>query len=101
MNNDMIIDPIDLKKLLGDQSDFYLLDVRQPEEYVERHIPGCTLIPLGDLPKRIDEIPFEKDIVIYCAHGIRSMNAALFLNSKGAKSVRSLKGGLAAFYGIA
>lgn len=45
--------------------DVLFLDVRQPQEYAAGHLPGAKLLPLGDLDKRLDELPLEKPIVIY------------------------------------
>jgi len=45
--------------------EFTLLDVRLPEEYEDEHIPGATLIPLGDLTDRLDEIDPDKPVIVY------------------------------------
>ena len=53
---------------LADQTpgrDVVFLDVRQPKEYVRGHLPGATLIPLGDLEKRFEELEKDKPIIIY------------------------------------
>ena len=75
-----------------------LLDVREPEEFAESHIEGCTLIPLDELSARADsELNREDDIVIYCAHGVRSMHALMALRMKGYTKTRSLTGGIEAW----
>lgn len=58
---------------------YLLVDVRQSEEYRAGHLPGATLIPLQDLPERIDELPQDRNIVFYCRSGIRSRAAAAAL----------------------
>lgn len=76
-----------------------LLDVREPEEFEESRIEGCKLIPLGELTSRMEsELP-EKDeeIVIYCAHGVRSMHALMAMKRMGYSRVRSLDGGICAW----
>ncbi len=87
---------VDLKQRL-DQGSVWLLDVREPREVEICRIPGATLIPLGELPKRIDEIPKgadAPDIVVYCKSGVRSARAVTMLREKGYKRVQNLKGGI-------
>lgn len=76
-----------------------LLDVREPEEFAESRIatPGShKLIPLGELMTRVErELPNKQDdIVIYCAHGVRSMHALMAMNKLGYTRLRSLEGGI-------
>lgn len=70
-----------------------LLDVREPEEYVMRRIPGAVNIPLPELEERIGEIPDDKPIVVVCEHGIRSVIAARMLVEMGYSGVYNLLGG--------
>lgn len=75
-----------------------LLDVREPEEYEESKIDGCILIPLGELTQRAEvELNKDADIVIYCAHGVRSLEALLGLRIMGFQKLRSLEGGICAW----
>ena len=73
-----------------------LLDVRQPEEHELASIPGSILIPLGELQHRADELePLrDRDIVVYCHHGIRSLNAIRFLRHIGFEKLWNLAGGI-------
>jgi rhodanese-related sulfurtransferase len=73
-----------------------LLDVRQPEEHAFVALPNSTLIPLGELPARADEIENWKDdeVVVYCHHGIRSANAIAQLRAIGFKNLHNLSGGI-------
>ncbi|MBI2705298.1 MAG: rhodanese-like domain-containing protein [Actinobacteria bacterium] len=64
-----------------------LIDVRNPEEYVEAHVPGARLIPLGDFVERIDEVPSDGTVYVICASGPRSARATEFLRSKGVDAV--------------
>ncbi len=82
-----------------EEESFTLLDVRQPGEYEMFRIPGARLIPLPELPDRVDEITSEKPVVVYCAMGGRSNAAAQFLVGKGFKDVRNLRGGIEAWQG--
>src|SRR6202158_3139062 len=60
-----------------------VLDVREPSEYVDGHVPGAKLVPLGSLPARIDELPRHEPIYVICASGSRSRAAAALLASAG------------------
>lgn len=77
-----------------------LLDVRQPFEYQEAHLPGARLVPLAELPDRLGEIPRDKPVVVYCRAGHRSMAAAGILESHGF-DVLNLQGGISAWEGAA
>jgi adenylyltransferase/sulfurtransferase len=68
--------------------------VREPNEFQIGRIPGSTLIPLGEVPQRVGEIPRDKEIVVHCKMGARSARAAAFLRQQGYRSVKNLKGGI-------
>ena len=76
-----------------------LLDVRQPKEYEQGHVPGAKLIPLPDLSERLHEIDPKKSTVVYCAIGGRSRVAAQMLAGKGFEDVYNLTGGFKAWNG--
>ena len=76
------------------RGEFLLLDVRQPEEYEAGHIPGATLIPLGELEARQGELDRNKKIITYCRSGCRSMAAAIALYGLGFEGVQNLDGGI-------
>ena len=86
----------ELKPLLGKVT---LVDVRQPEEFAESHIQGCILIPLGELQARARaELPdLQAEIVVYCAHGVRSLQGVMLLRMLGYQNTRSLEGGICAW----
>jgi rhodanese-related sulfurtransferase len=71
-----------------------VLDVRQPEEWAEVHIPGATLVPLGDLPSRLRELPRNKDIVVVCRSGNRSAQGRDILREAGFTATTSMAGGM-------
>lgn len=73
------------------------MDVREPHEYQISKIAGATLIPLGELPKRWQEVPPDQEIVLQCKAGIRSAKALLFLQQQGYKNLLNLKGGIDAW----
>jgi rhodanese-related sulfurtransferase len=93
------IDSKELKNILATKpQSIFLLDVREPEEFEESRIEGCTLIPLGELSQRAEkELNRQDDIVVYCAHGVRSMHALMGLKQMGFEKVRSLEGGIVDF----
>jgi len=70
-------------KSLKDREDIILLDVRSPAEHEQVAIPGSVLIPLEQLPFRMNELPTDKKIVVYCRSGNRSAMATYILRSRG------------------
>lgn len=93
--SEWIIKPAELSQC---RNQVVLLDVRELEEYEESRIEGCVLIPLGELTQRAEaELNKDADIVIYCAHGVRSLEALLGLRMMGFQKLRSLEGGICAW----
>src|SRR5438094_9131783 len=88
------ITSVELKKRLDRGDALKLVDVREPNEYQINRIPGTVLIPLGDIPKRSNELDPDAEIVVHCKMGGRSAKAADFLRSVGFKKVLNLKGGI-------
>lgn len=78
---------------LRDQGVF-VLDVREPSEWNEFHIPNTTLIPLGQLEARVSEVPKDKPIVVVCRSGNRSATGRNILKDLGFKNVTSVNGGV-------
>jgi len=73
-----------------------LLDVRNPDEYEERHVPGAILIPLDELGDRLDEVPKASPLYVICARGGRSLRAAEALAGEGFDAL-SVAGGTIAW----
>ena len=71
-----------------------MLDVRTPAEWLEAHIPGATLIPLDELGVRMNELPADEIIVIYCRSGNRSGQALDLLLKAGYSDIFSMEGGI-------
>jgi len=86
----------ELKRRLDKGDDLYVLDVREPHEYQICNIGG-HLIPLGDLPKRVNELDSSREIVAHCRSGVRSAKAVGFLQQAGFKKVHNLAGGILAW----
>ncbi|MCJ2164946.1 MULTISPECIES: rhodanese-like domain-containing protein [unclassified Pseudodesulfovibrio] len=84
----------------GNKPDSYtLLDVRQQWEYDENHIPGARLLPLVDLADRMEEVPKDLPVLVYCASGGRSMAAASLLEGSGYTDIANLVGGMGGWDG--
>ncbi len=72
----------------------FILDVRQPEEWEQLHIPDATLIPLGELQSRVNEVPKDQDVVVVCRSGNRSQQGRDILLAAGYERVTSMAGGM-------
>jgi sulfur-carrier protein adenylyltransferase/sulfurtransferase len=90
------IQPEELKRRLDAGEDIFVLDVREPHEYQICNLNG-HLIPLGDLPKRMNELDSSREIVAHCRSGVRSGKAVDFLRQAGFRKVRNLSGGILAW----
>jgi adenylyltransferase/sulfurtransferase len=88
------ITSVELKQRLDRGDKLKLVDVREPNEYQINRIPGTTLIPLGEVERRLSELNPEDEIVVHCKLGGRSAKAADILRAKGFKRVLNLKGGI-------
>ena len=71
----------------------FLLDVREPDEYAAFHATGAHHIPQCQLADRIDELPRDREVLVICAGGVRSLKAAKFLKQAGLDNVVSVAGG--------
>ena len=80
-----------------DQDDVFVIDVREQWEYDEGHIPGVTLIPMGDIPTSLDELPKDKEILLTCRSGNRSGQTLDFLKQNGFTNVHNMQGGILAW----
>ncbi len=90
----MVISPKELKEKLERQEPLVLIDVREPWENSLARIEGSVLIPLGELPNRVNELDRDTLTVLYCHHGVRSLEAAYFLRLAGLQDPRSLTTGI-------
>lgn len=90
------LSPKELEAWLQSAEPPKLLDVRQLEEHQLVSLPGSTLIPLGELYSRAEELEAWKDVdvVVYCHHGIRSLNAIGQLKHLGFQKLHNLAGGI-------
>jgi rhodanese-related sulfurtransferase len=88
----------DAKAFMDANKNVYLLDVRTPQEYSQGKLAGSTLIPIGELERRIREVPKNKAVMVYCAVGSRSKSAANFLAQQGYKDVYNMSDGIVGWY---
>jgi glyoxylase-like metal-dependent hydrolase (beta-lactamase superfamily II)/rhodanese-related sulfurtransferase len=94
------LEPLELHQLLqsctnGDCP--VVVDVREPWEYRQGHVPGAVLIPLGQLSSRLNELDPEHPVAVICASGNRSQSASALLGQKGFKTVYNILGGTGAW----
>jgi len=71
-----------------------LVDVREAVEYNICRLPGATLIPLATLPANLNTLLGGGEVICYCHHGMRSLDAAVWLRQQGVESARSMAGGI-------
>jgi adenylyltransferase/sulfurtransferase len=91
------ISPVEVKEKIDRGDRFVLIDVREPHEWQICHIPQAKLIPLGELPKRVNELDSATEIVAHCKSGMRSAKAVDFLKQAGFKKVKNMTGGILAW----
>ena len=98
MNEDLLADieitPREVKDLLARDDKVLFVDVREPWEYQTTHIEGSVLIPLGQIPSNLARLENAEQLVLFCHHGIRSLDAAAWLRSQGVEGARSMTGGI-------
>lgn len=81
-------------KVMIDSGDVFILDVRTQEEYDAGHIRGSTLIPVQVIETRLNEIPKDRKILVYCRSGRRSSDASNILVNNGFKEIYNMNGGI-------
>lgn len=91
------ITTLELRKILTDNFDGLLIDVRQPEEHAACNIPEAKLIPLSTLPAEADSLPKDREIYVHCKAGGRSAKAVEFLLDHGFTKVTNVAGGMDAW----
>lgn len=90
----MQIDPRELKQRLDRGEKLLLVDVREPWEHEICRLEGARLIPMGSLAASLGLFEESDEVVLYCHHGIRSLDAAAWLRAQGVEGARSLSGGI-------
>jgi adenylyltransferase/sulfurtransferase len=87
----------ELQSMMKRKQNYFLLDVREPFEWDIARLPGATLIPLGELPQRLSELPRDKKLVVHCKSGGRSAKAVGLLRDAGFEDVWNVSGGINAW----
>jgi adenylyltransferase/sulfurtransferase len=87
----------ELNAMKGRGDDIYLVDVREPAEWEIVRIPDAVLIPKGDLPSRLADLPQNKPVVLYCKSGVRSAEALALLKDAGFADAKHVQGGVTAW----
>ena len=88
------INAVDMQKITKQTPDVYLLDVRTLGEYQQKRIKGARLIPIDQVQNRINEIPKNRPIIVYCETGVRSALVGRYLDQNGYQSVYNLGQGI-------
>ncbi len=88
------IDAFDLQARIAEGGDFILLDIRSAGELAQGMLPDAEHLPMHLIPLRIDELPKDKDVVLYCHSGARSYHACAYLAQQGYDNVINLRGGI-------
>jgi rhodanese-related sulfurtransferase len=91
------ISAVELSQRLQQGDEFVVLDVREPGEIQVAALPDTLNIPMNQIPARAEDLPRDKDIVVMCHHGIRSMHVAGYLSRLGFESLYNLAGGIDAW----
>jgi len=87
------ITPAALRSALQDDQPLLLLDVREPYEWRQVRIPGARHMPMNSVPQHLAELPTDRPIVVFCAHGSRSFGVAYYLRTEGLDAC-NLTGGI-------
>ncbi len=90
----MEVTPREVKDMLTRSEKFLFVDVREQWEYDASHIEGSVLIPLGQISANLARLEAADELVLFCHHGMRSLDAAAWLRSQGVEGARSMSGGI-------
>lgn len=74
-----------------------MIDIREPGEYEERHIPGVPLLPMNQVPEVIDQFKKDESYVFICRSGSRSQHTAQYFQDNGIENVYNFAGGMLAW----
>jgi rhodanese-related sulfurtransferase len=88
------IDAFDLQARIAEGDDFVLLDIRSDGELAQGMLPNAQHLPMHLVPLRINELPKDKDVILYCHSGARSYHACAYLAQQGYENVVNLRGGI-------
>ena len=92
--DDLEITPAELKQRLDRGEKLVLIDVRELWEFSVCRIEGAKLIPMGTVPANLQALDTDDEIVVYCHHGVRSLDVTVWLRGQGVEGAKSLAGGI-------
>lgn len=88
------ISPREVKELIRSGKQFLFVDVREKWEHETARIEGSVLIPMREVPAHLGQLAGRERVVLFCHHGIRSLDAAAWLREQGLRGVQSMSGGI-------
>jgi rhodanese-related sulfurtransferase len=88
------IEATELQTRLGEGADFMLLDIRSDGELAQGVLPKAEHLPMHLIPLRINELPKDREVILYCHSGARSYHACAYLAQQGYENVINLRGGI-------
>lgn len=89
------VDPDELQEIMQNkQRAAVIIDVREPHEYIEAHIPTVPLIPMGEIAEYADDFDKNREYVFICRSGRRSLNVAQYFQELGFDKIHNLYGGM-------
>jgi len=88
------ISPREVKERIDRGEKILLVDVREKWEFETSRIEGTELVPLREVPENLPRFEDAEEIVLFCHHGVRSLDAAAWLRSQGVEGARSMAGGI-------
>ncbi|HEX3684613.1 MAG TPA: rhodanese-like domain-containing protein [Bryobacteraceae bacterium] len=97
MSDILEVNPKDAKLRLGEENPPVLIDVREPEEFALAHIEGSQLLPMQSIPgelQRLEALADERDLLVLCHHGVRSLQVVAWLREHGIENCFSVLGGI-------
>jgi rhodanese-related sulfurtransferase len=92
--------PQDIRRRIDTGEPLMLIDVREPEEHAITRIGGATLIPMRDIPANLQQLEARADdatLIVFCHHGVRSLNVVNWLRQQGVDACQSMAGGIDAW----
>jgi rhodanese-related sulfurtransferase len=96
----MEISPQDVQRRIDGGEPLALIDVREPEEFAITRIEGATLIPMRSIPANLQQVEAKADeatVIVFCHHGVRSLNVVHWLREQGVPACQSMAGGIDAW----
>jgi rhodanese-related sulfurtransferase len=91
---DIEITPREVDALIASGEKFLFVDVREKWEHETARIDGAILIPLRQVPDNLPNLAASREIILFCHHGMRSLDAAMWLREQGVDGARSMAGGI-------